>query len=47
MPSLQYPLNGEIGVNSIQNWWGNTVYMNTADANGAALREVPEGSSFG
>src|SRR5258708_1575918 len=28
---LQYPKNGTIGENSIQTWWGNTVYSNTYD----------------
>ena len=29
------------------NWWGNTVYLNTADFNFASLKTVPEGSFFG
>jgi len=28
---LQYPKDGTIGKNSIQAWWGNTVYQNTYD----------------
>lgn len=28
---LQYPKNGTIGVNTIQTWWGNTVFTNTND----------------
>ena len=28
---LQFPKDGTIGANSIQKWWGNTVYQNTAD----------------
>ncbi|KZS90265.1 OPT oligopeptide transporter [Sistotremastrum niveocremeum HHB9708] len=34
---LQYPKNGEIGLNTIQVWWGNTVMLNTADAAGTPL----------
>lgn len=30
---LQYPQNGTIGQNTIQTWWGNTVFKNTADYN--------------
>jgi len=34
---LQYPRNGTIGANNIATWWGNTVYVNTADGRAAAL----------
>jgi OPT family small oligopeptide transporter len=34
---LQYPDNGNIGKNSIQTWWGNTVSGNNADAAGTAI----------
>lgn len=44
---LQYPNNGKIGANSIQKWWGNTVYTNTADWQGAPLKTIPEGGFFG
>ncbi|KAK7687136.1 hypothetical protein QCA50_009639 [Cerrena zonata] len=30
---LQYPMNGQIGENTIQTWWGNTVSFNNADGN--------------
>ncbi|KAI9432319.1 OPT oligopeptide transporter [Lactarius indigo] len=44
---LQYPDNGKIGLNTIQNWWGNTVYLNTADATGVPDRILPDGQTFG
>lgn len=44
---LQYPNNGTIGLNSIQAWWGNTVYTNTADAKGVPYKILPEGGKFG
>ncbi|KAI0245640.1 OPT oligopeptide transporter protein-domain-containing protein [Lactifluus subvellereus] len=45
--ALQYPKNGTIGMNSIQNWWGNTVYTKTADYAGLPAKTVPEGGTFG
>ncbi|KAF8267598.1 OPT oligopeptide transporter [Lactarius quietus] len=45
--TLQYPDNGNIGLNSIQNWWGNTVFLNTADANGTPLKTLSDGQTFG
>jgi hypothetical protein len=44
---LQYPKNGTIGLNSIQTWWGNTVYMKTADYTGVPFKSLPEGGKFG
>jgi OPT family oligopeptide transporter len=44
---LQYPLNGNIGIKTIQVWWGNTVYLNTADAKGTPLLTVADGDYFG
>jgi OPT family small oligopeptide transporter len=37
---LQFPKNGTIGLTGIQVWWGNTVFLNTADANGTAMRTL-------
>ena len=34
--TLQYPANGSIGENTIQSWWGNTVFKNTLDAKAAS-----------
>ncbi|KAF8258596.1 OPT oligopeptide transporter [Lactarius quietus] len=45
--ALQYPDNGNIGLNSIQNWWGNTVFLNTADAKGTPIKTVADGQTFG
>ncbi|KAF8181623.1 small oligopeptide transporter [Pholiota molesta] len=45
--SLQYPLNGNIGRSSVQQWWGNTVYKNTLDWNMTALRKLEGGMTFG
>ncbi|KDQ11754.1 hypothetical protein BOTBODRAFT_176948 [Botryobasidium botryosum FD-172 SS1] len=44
---LQYPLHGNIGANTIQKWWGNTVYDNTADANFMPLVTLGDGERFG
>jgi hypothetical protein len=44
---LQYPKNGNIGRNSIQTWWGNTVYTKTDDYVGVPYKSVPEGGKFG
>ena len=45
--SLQYPLNGQIGVNTIEQWWGNTVFTRTGDWNNVVLKTVPPGQTFG
>ncbi|KAI0250906.1 OPT oligopeptide transporter [Lactifluus subvellereus] len=45
--ALQYPNNGTIGMNSVQNWWGNTVYKKTADYAGLPAKAVPDGGTFG
>jgi len=45
--ALQYPKNGQIGADTIQVWWGNTVYSNTADAKGVPHKIIPKGSTFG
>ncbi|KAN0103573.1 oligopeptide transporter [Russula decolorans] len=45
--TLQYPKNGTIGLDSIQKWWGNTVYMKTADYTGVPFKSLPEGENFG
>lgn len=46
--SLQYPLNGRIGLHTIQAWWGNTVFQNTADWKGTPLKVLrPSDPPFG
>ena len=45
--TLQYPYNGTIGLNTIQQWWVNTVYLNTADAMGAPIKTLADGQTFG
>ncbi|KAI0275630.1 small oligopeptide transporter [Russula aff. rugulosa BPL654] len=45
--TLQYPKNGTIGLDSIQKWWGNTVYVKTADYKGVPFKSLPEGGKFG
>ncbi|KAH9979447.1 OPT oligopeptide transporter protein-domain-containing protein [Lactifluus volemus] len=45
--ALQYPKNGTIGLNTIQKWWGNTVYTKTADFLGVPYKEIPDGGKFG
>ncbi|KAF8996022.1 small oligopeptide transporter [Cyathus striatus] len=44
---LQYPLDGNLGKRTIQSWWGNTVYKTTLDWEGATLRQVADGETFG
>ena len=49
--ALQYPKNGNLGINTIQAWWGNTVSINTADfgpeGGGTPLLVMPDGKPFG
>ncbi len=45
--TLQYPKNGTIGLDSIQKWWGNTVYTKTADYTGVPFKSLPESGKFG
>lgn len=45
--ALQFPKNGNIGLNTIQTWWGNSVYLNTVDANGTPLLPLPDKGYFG
>jgi hypothetical protein len=45
--TLQYPKNGTIGLDTIQAWWGNTVYTKTADFAGVPYLKVPESGKFG
>jgi hypothetical protein len=45
--ALQYPKNGTIGLSTVQAWWGNTVYTNTADFTGVPLKSIPAGGKFG
>lgn len=45
--ALQYPKNGNIGLNNVQKWWGNTVYMKTDDYVGVPDRILPEDGTFG
>ncbi|KIM72458.1 hypothetical protein PILCRDRAFT_99382 [Piloderma croceum F 1598] len=44
---LQFPLSGTIGANTIQQWWGNRVYMETADWQYVPLKTVSSGNPFG
>ncbi|KAJ7471298.1 small oligopeptide transporter, partial [Mycena galericulata] len=44
---LQYPLDGNIGSNSVLKWWGNTVFKATLDWQSVPLRSLPVGKSFG
>jgi OPT family small oligopeptide transporter len=45
--ALQYPKNGTIGLNSIQSWWGNTVYVKTGDWAGVPNKVLADGETFG
>ncbi|KAM6495187.1 small oligopeptide transporter [Amanita muscaria] len=44
---LQYPLNGRLGFNSIQQWWGNQVFKQTTDWQNAARISLQSGETFG
>jgi len=44
---LQYPMNGNIGADTVQKWWGNTVYTHTSDWRATPLRKLSEGETFG
>ncbi|KAG6836671.1 hypothetical protein H0H93_005089 [Arthromyces matolae] len=44
---LQFPKNGTIGENTIQTWWGNSVYMNTADGMELPIKAMPDAGFFG
>jgi len=45
--ALQYPRRGTIGKGTIERWWGNTVYAQTADQNTLPLWQVVAGEFFG
>jgi len=45
--TLQFPQNGNIGINNIQVWWGNTVPFTGADGLGTPLRSLAPGDTFG
>ena len=36
-----------IGINTIQVWWGNTVFTKTGDWNSVSLKTVAPGQTFG
>ena len=44
---LQFPQNGNIGLTTVQSWWGNTVSFNTADGLKTPLIVLPDGEKFG
>ncbi|KAH8101599.1 OPT oligopeptide transporter [Cristinia sonorae] len=44
---LQYPRGGTIGENNLSVWWGNTVFVNNADALGTPIRKLAKGEAFG
>jgi hypothetical protein len=39
-------MNGTISMNSIQKWWGETVYKKTADYAGVSATTVPKGRTL-
>ncbi|KAF5338240.1 hypothetical protein D9758_012834 [Tetrapyrgos nigripes] len=45
--TLQYPKHGTIGENTIQKWWGNTVWLSGADGRGIPIRQLSPGEKFG
>ena len=45
--TLQFPRNGHIGEETVLQWWGNTVYQNTADFNYLPLVDLAPQKTFG
>lgn len=45
--SLEFPLAGTIGANTVQHWWGNRVFKETADWQYVPLKTVAAGEHFG
>ncbi|KAL0958799.1 hypothetical protein HGRIS_014119 [Hohenbuehelia grisea] len=45
--TLQYPLNGTIGKSTIQAWWGNNVFKQTADWRNTSFKQVVDGERIG
>ncbi|KAJ8689708.1 hypothetical protein PTI98_012582 [Pleurotus ostreatus] len=44
---LQYPMNGSIGKDTIQSWWGNKVHTRTLDWSAKPYRALQTGEKFG
>lgn len=44
---LQYPRNGEIGLDTIQVWWGNSIPFGGADGLGTPMKILAPGETFG
>ncbi|KAI6137283.1 OPT oligopeptide transporter protein-domain-containing protein [Pisolithus sp. B1] len=44
--TLQYPMNGMIGM-GLQQWWGNTVFKNNDDGQGVPVLQLATGQTFG
>jgi hypothetical protein len=44
---LQYPKNGDIGINNIQVWWGNSVPYENAEYLGAPMIKLAKNATFG
>jgi len=40
---LEFPARGTIGAHTVSQWWGNTVFLNTADGRGESLLTPPPG----
>jgi len=45
--TLQFPRGGTIGADTVQTWWGNTVWYSNLDATGNPLKTVAPGEIFG
>jgi hypothetical protein len=37
---LQYPANGTIGATNVAKWWGNNVFLKTADGKGMSYYTI-------
>ncbi|TRM62818.1 OPT oligopeptide transporter protein-domain-containing protein [Schizophyllum amplum] len=45
--ALQFPMDGTLGLNTIQAWWGNSVPYEGADYVGVPMKTVAPGDTFG
>ncbi|EJD46182.1 oligopeptide transporter [Auricularia subglabra TFB-10046 SS5] len=45
--ALQFPGNSTLGADTVQKWWGNTVYTKTLDYDGVSFLPLPESGRFG
>ncbi|KAG6380010.1 hypothetical protein JVT61DRAFT_8083 [Boletus reticuloceps] len=47
VPWAIYPKSGTIGLSTVQKWWGNTVFLNTAEGKKLPYQSLPANGMFG